>query len=195
MIVPQEGLPLTFGVAAPSGNYGALRTRGWELTVDFNHTFNNGLRVFARGNISDSKTILTAYGSGTQVTGNYNGKVIGEIWGYRTDRLYQEEDFVLDGSGNPVLITLTNAETGLYTGRQAFQLKTGPDGKKPVYQAFLQNSANFRFGPGDVKFKDLNGDGELNNGKGTLDDHGDLEVIGNSNPRYEYGFRLGADYK
>ena len=30
---------------------------------------------------------------GTQVTGNYNGKDIGEIWGYRTDRLYQNERF------------------------------------------------------------------------------------------------------
>lgn len=195
MIVPQEGLPLTFGVAAPSGNYGALRTRGWELTVDFNHTFNNGLRVFARGNISDAKTVLTSYGSGTQVTGNYNGKVIGEIWGYRTDRLYQFDDFELGPDGKPILITLTAAESALYAGRQAYKLKPGADGKKPVYQVFLQNSANFRFGPGDVKFKDLNGDGEINNGSGTLADHGDLEVIGNSTPRYEYGFRLGAEYK
>src|SRR5690606_8237537 len=28
-----------------------------------------------------------------------------------------------------------------------------------------------------------------------VDDHGDLEVIGNFTPRYQYGFRLGADYK
>ena len=69
------------------------------------------------------------------------------------------------------------------------------DGKKPVYQPFLQNTANFFFGPGDVKFKDVNGDGEINNGKGTLTDHGDLEMIGNSLPRYEYGFRIGTDYK
>jgi hypothetical protein len=41
----------------------------------------------------------------------------------------------------------------------------------------------------------MNGDGEISNGSGTLADHGDLEVIGNSNPRYEYGFRFGADYK
>lgn len=27
------------------------------------------------------------------------------------------------------------------------------------------------------------------------DDHGDLKVIGNSTPRYEYGFRLGAEFK
>ncbi|WP_152267737.1 SusC/RagA family TonB-linked outer membrane protein [Agriterribacter humi] len=195
MIVPAEGVPLTFGTGAPQGNYGSLKTRGWDLAVSFNPRFENGMGIHISGNLSDSKTTLTAYGSGTQVTGNYNGKVIGEIWGYRTDRLYQTDDFVSDGSNKPVLITLTDAETALYAGKQAYQLKPGADGKKPVYQAYLQNSANFRFGPGDVKFKDVNGDGELNNGKGTLDDHGDLEVIGNSNPRYEYGFRIGADYK
>ncbi len=195
MIVPAEGIPLTFGTTAPQGNYGSLKTSGWELALSFNHRFNNGLGIFLSGNISDSKTILTEYGSGTQVNGNYNGKDIGEIWGYRTDRLYQPDDFVLGADGKPVLITLTEAESALYAGRQAYQLKPGADGKKPVYQPYLQNSANFRFGPGDVKFKDLNGDGEINNGKGTLEDHGDLEKIGNSNPRYEYGFRLGADFK
>jgi TonB-linked SusC/RagA family outer membrane protein len=194
MIVPQEGIPLTFGAGAPLGNYGALQTRGWEFTVDFNHSFNNGLHINARANISDAKSVLTSYGSGTQVTGNYNGKVIGEIWGYRTDRLYQYSDFELDANGKPILITLTSAESSLYAGRQVFKLKA-VDGKKPVYQPFLQNTANFRFGPGDVKFRDINGDGEINNGKGTLADHGDLEKLGNSLPRYEYGFRVGADFK
>jgi hypothetical protein len=148
-----------------------------------------------RGNISDAKSILTSYGSGTQVTSNYNGKDIGEIWGYRTDRLYQLGDFELDANGKPILITLTAAESSLHAGKQAYKLKTGSDGKKPIYQPFLQNTANFRFGPGDVKFRDINGDGEISNGKGTLADHGDLEMIGNSNPRYEYGFRIGADFK
>jgi TonB-linked SusC/RagA family outer membrane protein len=195
MIVPQEGIPLTFGIGAPLGNYGALSTKGWELTVDFVHRFQNGLGINLRGNISDAKSILTSYGSGTQVTSNYNGKDIGEIWGYRTDRLYQMEDFELDANGKPILITLTATESSLNAGKQAYKLKTSTDGKKPIYQPFLQNSSNFRFGPGDVKFRDLNGDGEISNGKGTLSDHGDLEVIGNSNARYEYGFRLGADYK
>lgn len=195
MIVPAEGIPLTFGASAPQGNYGSLQTRGWELTLDFNHRFKNGLGINFKGNLSDAKTRLTAYGSGTQVTGNYNGKDIGEIWGYRTDRLYQSNDFELDASGKPILITLTSAESSLNAGKQTYKLKAGPNSQKPVYQAFLQNSANFRFGPGDVKFKDVNGDGEISNGDGTLANHGDLEVIGNSNPSYEYGFRLGADFK
>lgn len=67
-------------------------------------------------------------------------------------------------------------------------------GDNPVYQDFLQ-SGNFVFGPGDVKFADLNGDGLIDSGSGTVDDPGDRKVIGNSTPRYEYGFRLGADYK
>ena len=194
MIVPKEGVPLTLGAPAPLGNYGALKTNGWELTLDFNHRFENGLGINFRGNISDAKTTLEAYGSGTQVNSNYNGKTIGEIWGYRTDRLYQMEDFELDASGKPIMITLTEAESKLYVGKKAYKLKS-VDGKQPVYQPFLQNSSNFFFGPGDVKFIDVNGDGEINNGDGTLDNHGDLEVIGNSTPRYEYGFRLGADFK
>ncbi|MGN6291961.1 MAG: SusC/RagA family TonB-linked outer membrane protein [Chitinophagaceae bacterium] len=194
MIVGQEGIPLTLGAPAPNGNFASIQTRGWELTLDFNHTFNNGLHLSVRGNISDSKSKLYDVGSSTQITSNYDGKTVGEIWGYRTDRLYQMSDFELDGNGKPVLITLTQAESALNGGKKAYKLKSG-DGKKPVYQPFLQNSSNFYFGPGDVKFIDVNGDGEISNGDGTLANHGDLEVIGNSNPRYEYGFRVGADYK
>src|SRR5690625_6680389 len=32
-------------------------------------------------------------------------------------------------------------------------------------------------------------------GDGTIDNPGDMKVIGNSTPRYEYGFRIGADFK
>ncbi|MBB2146036.1 SusC/RagA family TonB-linked outer membrane protein [Pedobacter sp. LMG 31464] len=193
-IVPAEGIPLTFGVGAPLSNYGSLKTTGVELSVNYNHKFENGLGINLTANISNSKSIITAYGSATGVNSNYVGKKIGEIWGYRTDRLYQMDDFELDGAGKPILITLTAAESKLAAGKQAYKLKT-VNGVKPVYQPFVQTSANFRYGPGDVKFIDVNGDGEISNGSNTLADHGDLEVIGNSNPKYEYGFRLGADFK
>lgn len=49
--------------------------------------------------------------------------------------------------------------------------------------------------PGDVKFKDLNGDNKINYGKGTLDDPGDRKVIGNSEPRYAYGIKINAEWK
>jgi hypothetical protein len=196
MIVPLEGIPLTFGTGAPQGNFGSLKTNGWELTVELNHRFDNGLGVNFRGNISDAITTIKKYGTSTQINSNYNGKDIGEIWGYRTDRLYQMSDFELGADGKPQLITLTaNDVPAKYVGTKAYKLNPGKNGEKPVYQVFLQNSSNFFFGPGDVKFKDLNGDGVIDNGSTSLSDHGDLDRIGNSNPKYEYGFRIGADYK
>ena len=198
MIVPAEGYPLTFGVGAPQSNYGSLSTKGWELSIDFNHRFKNGLGVNLKGNLSDAKSTITAYGSSQSVNANYVGRNVGEIWGYRTDRLYQLDDFELDAAGKPFKIQLTPAESALYGkvtgGPSAYKLKT-VNGQKPVYQTYLQNNSAFFFGPGDVKFKDINGDGDLNNGTSLINNRGDLEMIGNSTPRYEYGFRLGTDYK
>lgn len=183
MIVPYEGVAATFGAAAPLGNFGALRTRGWEFAADFNHKFENGLGINLRANISDAKSVITEYGNTQLVTGNYSGKVYGEIWGYETDRLYQASDFEYGANGNYVTTTVNG---------KVMNKLSDPNG---AYQSFVQNSATFLFGAGDVKYRDLNGDGQINNGKQTLADHGDLKVIGNSTPRYEYGFRLGADYK
>jgi TonB-linked SusC/RagA family outer membrane protein len=47
--------------------------------------------------------------------------------------------------------------------------------------------------PGDLKYKDLNGDGKINKGSWTKDDPGDFKVIGNSSNRYNFGIDLGAD--
>ena len=48
---------------------------------------------------------------------------------------------------------------------------------------------------GDIMYRDLNGDGKISKGASTLDDHGDLKVIGNSTPRYFFGIDLNADWK
>jgi len=48
---------------------------------------------------------------------------------------------------------------------------------------------------GDVKYEDLNGNGEIDYGNNTLDNPGDRSIIGNSTPRYSFGFTLGAEYQ
>lgn len=50
-------------------------------------------------------------------------------------------------------------------------------------------------GPGDLKYEDVNGDGKINGGTGTPDDHGDLVYLGNTSPRYNFGVNLGAQWK
>ena len=47
---------------------------------------------------------------------------------------------------------------------------------------------------GDVKYLDKDGNNIINNGANTLEDHGDLEVIGNETPRYNYGFGANINW-
>jgi len=51
------------------------------------------------------------------------------------------------------------------------------------------------WGPGDMKYKDLNGDGVINDGTRTINDYGDLKVIGNTTPRFNFGFSGGFTWK
>lgn len=52
-----------------------------------------------------------------------------------------------------------------------------------------------RWTPGDIMYKDLNGDSKITPGTFTLDDHGDLSVIANSTPRYNYNISAGFNWK
>jgi TonB-linked SusC/RagA family outer membrane protein len=196
MIAAGLTLPYSFGAPAPVGNYAELQTKGWEFSLDYNHRFENGVGINAMVTLSDAVSIISDYDEnaiqGTGASAWYKGKRYGDIWGYRTDRLYQLDDFELDAKGNLIEIDVLNDPSNPNSGtKKMYKLK----GDNPVYQNFVQNASNFRFGPGDVKFKDLNGDGRITNGSNTADDPGDLQVIGNSTPRYQYGFRLGGDYK
>lgn len=190
MIVPQEGLPATYGTSAPQSNYGSLRTNGFELQLDYNHRFASGLGINIVAAFSDALTKITKYGTTNSIDSWYVGKTYGEIWGYETDRLYQKSDFEYDSNGKLIEVT----------SKDGFKIYKLSDPNAPT-QGKLQNSSNFKFGPGDVKFKDLNGDGLITPGNRLLKDangnpdYGDLKIIGNNTPRYEYSLRAGLDYK
>lgn len=48
---------------------------------------------------------------------------------------------------------------------------------------------------GDVQYKDLNGNDSIEVGNNTVSNPGDKKVIGNTSPRYQYGFTLNASWK
>ncbi len=195
MIIPGESLPATYGASAPRGNYGNLRTRGWEIAADFNHQFENGLRVSVNANISDAITDITRGADWNTpwenrlLSNRYaTGRRYGDIYGYVTDRLYQKDDFVYDAEGNIQQTTIIWEGTAKRTNMLA--------GNNPVYQTYFEDGNQILLiSPGDVKFVDVNGDGYITPGKNTFGDPGDQVVIGNFTPRYEYGVRLGADFK
>lgn len=49
--------------------------------------------------------------------------------------------------------------------------------------------------PGDIKYRDLNGDGEITPGNSTVEDSGDMRIIGNNTPRFRYGINLATGYE
>lgn len=183
MLAPGKALPSVLGASAAYENAGSLRTRGWEFNVDWRHTFHDAgdLTVHANFNLADYKATITQWDSDNLINTKYTGKEYGEIWGFETDRYFTADDFNADGS---------------YADGVADQ--TG-----------LQKDKAFTYGPGDIKFVDQNGDGVIDWGyaaddavnnpeglaPGTTGNHGDLVKIGNTTPRWQYSFRLGADWK
>ena len=168
MLVAGNEIVRYAGIAvAPLENGGDMKTNGWELQIDYNHSFNKDFAIYGTFTLSDAKSEITKWNNTTGALNSwYKGKKLGEIWGFETDRYFNSSDVNPDGT-----------------------LKTGtPD------QSYLQNGS-FRFGAGDIKYKDLNNDGKIDTGKGTIDDHGDLKRIGNQLPRYEYSLRVGAMLK
>lgn len=171
MLAPAQVLPDVVGASAPDANAGTLRTRGWEFSVNWNHRFGE-VDVYANFNIGDAKSVITKWDTDVKLLNSYyTGQTYGDIWGFETDRYFTEDDF----NGQ-------NAD-GSWNYKEGIADQTG-----------LQTD-NFVYGPGDIKFKDLNGDGKIDGGKGTAEDHGDLKVIGNTMPRYEYSFRIGGAWK
>lgn len=168
MLVAGNEIVRYAGIAvAPLENGGDMKTNGWELQIDYNHAFNKDFAIYGTFTLSDAKSEITKWNNTTGALNSwYKGKKLGEIWGFETDRYFNSSDVNPDGT-----------------------LKTGtPD------QSYLQNGS-FRFGAGDIKYKDLSNDGKIDTGKGTIDDHGDLKRIGNQLPRYEYSLRVGAMLK
>lgn len=156
-------LPQIYGASAPKGNFAALQTKGWEATLSWRDSFKLAGRTF-----------------------NYSIK--GSIWDTRT-----WVDEYTSTSGD-ILDYYTGKELGEIWGfRTDGIFRSNEEANAWATDSYHKNGSNFRAYAGDLKFLDLNGDGKIDYGKGTLDDWGDLDRIGNTTPRYQYGINL--DFK
>ena len=174
MLVDGLSLPGVFGASSPKQNAGDLRTKGFELTIAWNDNFTLGKKPFSYGasfTLGDATSEITRYEANAKglISTYYVGKKIGEIWGYRTDGLFQSDEEA----------TQYNQQVNQrYVNNRIY--KSPGDWGKPK--------------AGDVKFLDLDGNGKIHPGASTLDNHGDLEIIGNTTPRFNYGFSMNAGW-
>lgn len=156
MFGPAETVPSILGTAPPQKNNAKMETKGWETTISWRDRIGSDISYNLKLMVGDAKSKVLEYNNDNGfIDGFYNGKQLGEIWGYTTDGIIQKEG------------------------------ETMPD------QSVFYDS----WGPGDIKYKDLDGDNKITYGERTLDSHGDLSVIGNTTPRYSIGFSGGMSWK
>jgi TonB-linked SusC/RagA family outer membrane protein len=96
MLAPSQELPAVLGTAAPMQNAADLRTKGWELSLQYRNSFTVGgapLSFNSKFILSDSRSHITKYNNALQTfSGSYRvGQEIGEIWGLVNDGYFTSQ--------------------------------------------------------------------------------------------------------
>jgi len=164
MFIPSMTLPAVFGAGAPKGNYGNLKTTGWEASLAWRERFNVSAKPFnleLRVTLADNKSMITKYNNPEKaLTDYYEGQEIGEIWGYVT------EGFFIDA-----------ADIAAHADQSRFKNTS--------------SGANF---PGDLKLLDSDNSGTIDFGTNRIGNTGDKKIIGNSAAHYTYTINLNVDW-
>ena len=176
MLNTGTALPSVYGATDPKQNSANMSTKGWELSLawrDQHNVLGKPLRYEISGGVGNYKTVITKYNNPEKLlTTYYEGQVLGELWGYEIDGLFANQQEVDD-----YLTRVNPVESEVYT-----DIVGVVDSKAPGLH------------PGDVRYVDLNGDGKITSGNGTVDNPGDRHIIGNTLPQYNYNFHVSAEW-
>ena len=167
----------TFGFSEQIQNIGKTRNSGFELQLNANILQSKtGLNWTSNFNISFNKNEIVELNYGNQIYPvepswyaagfrDYQVKVgepLGAMYGFVTDGFYKVNDFDYD------------------VATQVYKLKKGVVDNKAIGVAVQ---------PGSIKFKDLDGNGTVEN------DDTDRKVIGNANAKFTGGLNQQFTYK
>lgn len=175
MLMPGFEVPKVYGAVEPLENGAELRTKGYELTLGWNDNFrmlNKNFNYHISASLADNTTKVTKYdqNANKELGKPYVGMEWGEIWGYQIDGLFA-------------------------TNEEASEYQSEIDQSYVSQNIFVQAQGAYRgLQAGDMIYADLNGNKKINNGIGTLDNHGDLKKIGNRQPRYTYSTTAGFEW-
>ena len=174
MLTAGEPLPAVYGASVPKENTADLRTKGYELSLGWRDSFKLGGKPFNYGAsvvFSDYVSHITRFNNPEKLFAKtyWEGMKYGDIWGYEVDGLFA-----------------TDEEAAAYTVDQS---KVNDSQIFPT----TTTSPNGLYA-GEMRFVDLDGDGAINKGAEKVGDSGDWKVIGNSQPRYNYGVNFNASW-
>lgn len=169
MLTKGKTVPVVYGEAAPKENAANLRTKGYEISLGWRDSFNMAGKPFSYGvtaTLGDYQTHITKFDNPEKkLSDHYVGQRLGDIWGYVSDGLFA-------------------------TDEEAAAYEAAIDSKGTVHKTLFGCKAPYNhLMAGDIRYKDLNGDGKIDAGATTLDKPGDRRVIGNKLPRYNYSVK------
>ena len=167
MLTGGQELPGVLGANVPSQNSADLKTKGWELSLTYHDSYNlasKPLTFDAKVVLSDSRARITKFKNDQELLST-SGKT------YYREGQELGEIWGLESDG-------------FFKDQQEIEK--------------LDETAIVPWGaldiiPGWPKYKDLNGDGKIEQGLSAKDPK-DLKIIGNATQRYKIGLNLGADW-
>jgi len=174
-------LPASTGYVKQLRNMGQTSNRGIELALEGVIYENKNFSLSASANIAFNRNKVDKFSNGDQNWKTYSsgwngsasptedfivreGQPVGQMYGYVTDGMYSFDDFTFN------------------TTTKKWDINPGV-----ADNSSLISPANSFYGPGALKFKDLNGDGKI--------DDNDKTVIGNALPKHTGGFNIMSRYK
>jgi TonB-linked SusC/RagA family outer membrane protein len=166
--------PSILGGQAPTTNSGTLRTRGWELSVNWKDKagevqYNVGFNLF-----NSKNTVLSYAGANTWAEGKYTtpreGYPLNSLYVYKTDGYFQTQQEAND-----------------------YFAKYGASGRVATYSGGAGATNVLR--PGDLKVVDLDGDNKITATGTGVKGSGDLYYYGDADPHYQFGVNLGAQWR
>ncbi|MBE9467901.1 MAG: TonB-dependent receptor [Bacteroidetes bacterium] len=158
-------IPWSAGISNPKLNIGEMENKGFELELSY------------RDKVGEFNWEV----NGTFTTINNNVEKLAKenqvVWG---DLIGFEEAATKTIAGESIASFYLYKTDGIFQSQEEVNnYKTTVDGVETLIQPDAK--------PGDIRFKDINGDGEINGD--------DKEYCGSSVPDFEYSFNINFDYK
>jgi TonB-linked SusC/RagA family outer membrane protein len=197
------------GIPSPNLSWETIETSNFGADLSF---FKNRLQISADYYEKYNRNMLTAQNLSAVIGVGTPRKNDGELksWGWELEARYRGKigDFTYSVGANlsdnqnklirfgarNIVGATTNSQIEGYPLNSIFGFTT--DGYFSTVDevkawAFQDN----RTGPGDVKYKDLNGDGRITVGDGNTSNYGDLSFLGTTQPRYLFGANVNLTWK
>lgn len=182
----------TAGFTQVYTNYGEIQNKGFEFALGYHHQFTKDFSFNARLTGSTIKNKVVKMGdplyntaSGNNGASAYDGSQVGAIDG--------------NGDWNNHSICIEGEAVGSFFGYvtdgiikdqadlEAYLAKLGGADSRVPNDEMTKVDTDHPLAIGDMKFKDINGDGKI--------DTNDRQILGNGFPALNFGINLGATYK